>query len=141
MTRIGRCCRPSTTKQRGLMEAEHAGVLQQLRESSQSEREGMRLRFERQTADLTQQHQDQLQQLQQEHDSTLERLKSEHAALVKDKDQLHADEVAGLRARQARDAQETRAAPSGGGRRAARGLPARAADGRRAAAVGAGGQG
>ena len=94
-------------EERGAMEAEHAQAIERLRESLLNEKEGLRLRFEQQTADMAQKHDATVQQLRQEHGSTLTQLKDEHAAALNEKDQLHADEIAGLRARYTRDAKES----------------------------------
>ncbi len=94
-------------EERGSMETEHARAMEKLRESSQNERDGLRLRFEQQTADQAQQHDATVQQLRQEHDGVVTTLKREHGEAVTEKDQLHADEIAGLRARYTRDGKET----------------------------------
>ena len=94
-------------EERGNLEAEHAKALERLRESSQNEREGLRLRFEQQTADMAQKHDATVQGLQEEHGAVVAQLKEEHAAALNEKDQLHADEIAGLRARYTRDAKES----------------------------------
>jgi len=94
-------------EERGAMEAEHAQAIERLRETLLNEKEGLRLRFEQQTADMAQKHDSTVQQLRHEHGATLTQLKDEHAAALNEKDQLHADEIAGLRARYTRDAKES----------------------------------
>ena len=90
-----------------ILEAENARAMEKLRESAQNERDGLRLRFEEQSADQAQRHDATVQQLNQEHDGVVAALKSEHGEAVSEKDQLHADEIAGLRARYTRDGKET----------------------------------
>ena len=43
-------------EERGNLEAEHAKTIERMRESAQNERDGLRMRFEQQTADMAQQH-------------------------------------------------------------------------------------
>jgi hypothetical protein len=93
-------------EERGRMEAEHAEALARLRESAHNEREGLRLRFEQQIADTTQQRDAQVAQLEHEHTALVAAMKSEQAAALAEKDQLHSDEIAGLRARHTKDGKE-----------------------------------
>jgi CheY-like chemotaxis protein len=91
---------------RGRMEAENAEQLEKLRDSGKNERDGLRLRFEQQISDMTQQHESLVATERGEHSALLSSLKQEQEAALAEKDQLHADEIAGLRARHTKDGKE-----------------------------------
>ncbi len=93
-------------EERARMESELADQLQQLRDSSQNERDGIKLRFEQQIADQEQRHESLVSGLKSEHASTTAKLKSEQEQALAEKEQLHNDEIAGLRARHTKDSKE-----------------------------------
>jgi CheY-like chemotaxis protein len=93
-------------EERARMESELADQLQKLRDSSQNEREGIKLRLEQQLADQLQQHESLVGGLRSDHSSELQRLKQEQSQALAEKEQLHTDEIAGLRARHTKDSKE-----------------------------------
>lgn len=93
-------------EERARMESELADQLQKLRESSQNERDGIKLRLEQQLADQQQQHESLVGSLKSDHSSALAKLKQEQEQALAEKEQLHTDEMAGLRARHTKDSKE-----------------------------------
>jgi CheY-like chemotaxis protein len=90
-------------EEKGRIEADAGQQMQRLRESKDNERESLRVRFEQQNADITEQHQVELQAIAEQNSGKVAQLVTDHEAQMSEKDQLHADELGGMRARYTQD--------------------------------------